>query len=397
MNRCLVTFTVTLALFRLATGTAWGKLEDNEAQEHQMFSYGSKGVQFESEDGNNLLWFGVRLQSRYSNTASDDEVPGEPPERTSELSLNRGRFKLGGHLIRPAFTVHSEYDFKSGTLLDLRATYEFLPALSLRIGQWKSEFNRERIDSSGALQFVERSLVTPWFTIDRQKGIVASGRIGAGQAYDSSYWFGKLSGSGRGGAVDDGDGLWLGRYQWNFNRRVLAFSQSDIKRQEPAGSLAAAVVSGKSRYTRFSSEGGGQLPGYSEGTADQYGIDQLMIETAWQGNGLSWQQELHWKNIEDRSDGEEQRLLGGYAQVGYFFHEIWDVVPAPFEVAARFAEVVPNRSVTTASEQELTLAGNWFFDGHRNKLTADVSRLTDSTSGPEAVTNRFRLQWDISF
>jgi hypothetical protein len=40
---------------------------------------------------------------------------------------------------------------------------------------------------------------------------------------------------------------------------------------------------------------------------------------------------------------------------------------------------------------------NWFFSGHRNKLTAEVSYLNfkDPVLGEEGGTN-FRLQWDIS-
>ena len=40
-------------------------------------SYGDKGLEFETEDGNTSLWFGVRLQTRYESlegtpTSADD-------------------------------------------------------------------------------------------------------------------------------------------------------------------------------------------------------------------------------------------------------------------------------------------------------------------------------------
>jgi hypothetical protein len=158
-------------------------------------------------------------------------------------------------LLAPGFTVYTEYDFTSDTLLDFRATYAFADWLSIRVGQWKSEYHRERIDSSGAQQFVDRSILTAWFTTDRQKGVVASGRFGNGTAHDSSYWFGRLSGAGRGGDLSDADGMWLARYQWNFSGRALGFSQSDIGRHDPpAGSAAIALVSGYSKFTSFSSD-----------------------------------------------------------------------------------------------------------------------------------------------
>ena len=369
------------------------------SEEASPFSYGSKGIQYASADGNNFLWFGVRLQARYSNSEIDhDDAPGQPTESDTETKLNRGRLKLGGHLVTPRLTVYSEYDFSKDQLLDLRVSYEIAKWFSIRAGQWKSEFNRERIDSSGAQQFVDRSIATPWFTIDRQKGIVASGRVGAGKALDSSYWFGRLSGAGRGGDLNDADGLWMGRYQWNFTRRVLGFSQSDLERREkPAGSIASAAVSGKSMFTQFSGAGGGQLPGYEEGQPDQYRIRQALFETAWQYRGFSWQQELHWKEIKDKVANTEETIVGGYAQAGMFFSEVWSGVPEPLEFALRYAMVNPDGGDEDGIEREFILAANWFFKGHRNKLSADISRIVWQEVADDETETRFRFQWDVSF
>jgi len=167
-----------------------------------------------------------------------------------------------------------------------------------------------------------------------------------------------------------------GRYQWNFTKRVLGFSQSDIgRRDKPAGSVAIAAVSGRSMYTHFSGAGGGQLPGFEDGQPDRYRIRQALIETAWQYQGLSWQQEFHWKKIADSVTSTEQKIFGGYAQAGMFFSEVWDWMPEPLELAARFALVDPDGRDSEGKEREGMMAANWFFKGHRNKLTADVSRV----------------------
>jgi hypothetical protein len=363
------------------------------------FSYGDKGLQYDDGSGNNFLWFGVRVQTRLSSSrVAEDEVPGDPHSTNTDLSINRARLKLGGHLFRPAFTIYSEYDLVGERLLDLRATYDFTDWLSIRIGQWKSEFNRERIDSSGKQQFVERSVVTPWFTIDRQQGVVVSGRLARNSRADTIYWFGWLHGAGRGGDTADAEGLWLGRVQWNFTGHVLPFSQSAISRPvQPAGSVTIAAVSGESGFTAFSSSGGDQLPGFSDGAADRYRIDQLMIETAYQHGGFSWQQELHWKNIDDTVAGRKTRLVGAYAQAGMFFSEVSESFPEPLELAVRIAGVDPDRGRSGDSERELTLAANWFFNGHRSKLTLDASRVIRRLAPETDSSNRMRLQWDWSF
>ena len=361
---------------------------------HQTFRYGEKGLEFETEDGNTFLWLGFRLQLRYT----DQEDEADDPPNSSTFSLNRGRIKGGGHVARPWIQIYSEYDFSNDTLLDYRVTLQPREALGMRAGQWKTEYNRERVDSSGKQQFVDRSIANYWFTLDRQAALQFRGRAAASTPYDSNYWLTWISGNRRGGGVSDADGLAVVRLQWNALGQEAAFSQSDLKRrEEPMLGFALGAVQGRSRYTRFSSDGGGSLPGYEEGQDGQYDIRQLMQDSIFHYRGFSWQQELHGKVIDDRGTGDVRRLLGGYAQAGYFAHQCWDWVPEPLELAFRIGLVDPNTTAPSDRQEELTLAANWFFNGHRNKLTADVSHIdTETIEGDESV-RRFRMQWDVSF
>ncbi len=191
--------------------------------------------------------------------------------------------------------------------------------------------------------------------------------------------------------------MWMGRYQWNFSGKVLPFSQSALKRySEARGSLAFAAVSNASRYTRFSSGGGGQLPGFEDGVDNQYRVEQLLQEFAWQKGGWSVQQELHFKKITDRISGRQVQLRGSYINVGWFPSASYEMWPAPMELAVRAALVHPYQKAGVHENKEFTLAVNWFFNGHRNKLTSDVSRL--DIDDPQGHTRdwRFRLQWDLS-
>lgn len=392
--RYLGKLTVTACLIAVPVVAAGEKAETSP------FSYGDQGWQYDDGTGDNFAWFGVRLQTRAANSrVTQTELPGDPVSQDSELAINRARLKLGGNVFSEDFTFYSEYDLVDSRLLDLRATYRFSDFLRVRTGQWKSEFNRERVDSSGKQQFVERSVVTPWFTVDRQQGVVASGRIGKGAPADSSYWFGWISGAGRGGDPSDADGLVLARWQWNFTGNLLGFSQSAVGRPDmPEGSVAVAAVSGNTPYTSFSSDGGGQIPGFSEGvTPGQYYLRQWLFETAYQHKGFSWQHEFHWKAINDELTGRTRRLRGGYAQAGMFFSESIDGFPEPLELAFRYARVDPDRDLPGDYEEEWTVAANWFFNGHRNKLTIDLSRVFRRLAPETDTSNRVRLQWDWSF
>jgi phosphate-selective porin OprO/OprP len=359
----------------------------------------NQGLVLETRKEGTSLWLGLRLQLRYTNLRADPVDPEMLSAQVGDdLRLNRGRIKLGGHVLQPWLNIYSEYDFTKDSLLDYRVTLNVSQTAMLRAGQWKTEYNRERVDSSGKQQFVDRSIANYWFTLDRQLGASLQGRIGAGHPLDSSYWLAIVSGEGRGGKVDDRHYLGVLRYQWNLLRREVPFSQSDImRRKKPVAALSLGGAYGHTQYTRYSSSGGGQLPGYEGNEENPYELRQVMQGSLFQGHGFSWQQELHGKRIQDRSTGIRRNLWGGYMQCGYFLNEAWGKVPAPLELALRYGLVDPDTSGSSDWQQEHTVGMNWFFNGHRSKLTSALSYLTlDAPSG--AVSEwRSGVQWDVSF
>lgn len=342
-----------------------------------------------------------RLQLRYN--FSFDEDPRTAAQfgqgNDNSFRIRRGRMKLEGHVYEPALAYKFEYDWPTGTLLDFRFSYERNQALGIRAGQWKIDYNRERVDSSGNQQFAERSIVNREFTVDRQNGVAVYGRLFPGTLADSRYTAGVFTGSGINAVNDDAEPMYLGRYQWNFLGRDLPFSQSDVEHHEkPAGTLAFAAATNQAASTRFSSSGGGNLDGFAAGTDGQYTIKQWMEEAAFKYRGFSMQQEYHWKQIRNNASGNLRRMEGAYAQAGIFPHYLVSVVPKPFEAAVRYAFVDPNDAAPNDIRQEYTAALNWFIEGHWNKVTLDATHFTLARNGaPKLREERVRLQWDISF
>jgi hypothetical protein len=227
-----------------------------------------------------------------------------------------------------------------------------------------------------------------------------TGRVLPGKLLDSSYYAGVFTGMGRGGGEnDDSHPMWMLRYQWNVFGRVLPFEQCDIEgRTKPAASLAVATVDNRSPFTAYSSSGGHQLPGFPDGTPGQYSLRQWVEEAALHHRGFSFQHEYHWKRVTDHVAGSLQELRGSYLQAGYVVYRPERGKPRGLEVAARWAFVDPDTSVGGDRREELTGAVNWFFRGHLNKLTLDVSRLTlEQAAAPDLVSHRARLQWDVHF
>lgn len=363
--------------------------------------YGRKGLEMETEDGNfktNLSW---RLQLRYSLSQEDDPRTTAQFDTSNENSfrVRRARIKLDGNAYKQWLRYKLEYDFPTATTLDARVSLERDPRWSVRMGQWKIEYNRERVDSSGEQQFSDRSIVNREFTVDRQQGVMAYGRLFNGSRADMSYFVGVFNGMGPNAANDDSIPLYMGRLQWNLLGRVLGFSQSDVTlRRESAASLAFAAASDQSSATRFSSSGPGALDGFTAGSPGRYAIKQWMQEAAWHYGGMSLQQEYHWKQIRDNSGGRLTRMEGAYVQAGAFPHAFAARVPAALEVAARYAFVDPDRERQHDIRQEQSLALNWFIDGHRNKITLDATHFTLARVNASIKhSDRLRLQWDLSF
>ncbi len=379
-----------------------------------------KGLSVSSKDGNwstNLQW---RAQMRLTDPYRSDPRQISDFSRVDESSfeLRRARMKIGGHGYKPWLKYYFEVDLQptrstsnsstnsSSRLIDWRITLDKYDWLSFRAGQWKINYNRERVDSSGRQTFVERSIANRVFTVDRQVGVMAFGRLFPGTRTDLNYYLGIFNGEGRSVKNDDSKMLYLARLQWNFLGRELKWRQSDTGYSEnPAGTLAFASSSTQGKCTRWSSSGCGNLDGFesvSNATKGQFNIEQFVQETAFKWRGFAWQQEYHKKKIKDNINNTRSELTGGYAQAGYFFHNLFPAIPKKMEFAFRYAFVdEPNKTDIgfTNTRKEYSTAINYFINGHNNKLTLDYSRLyiNDRLLGVDDSDNRLRFQWDVSF
>ncbi len=374
---------------------------DTISRTHALITYGSKGFQFTSADSNYLLQLQWRGQFRVAYPTDSDPITLDDfDENKTYLKINRARMKVGGHAYRPWFAYYLEYELFAGNLLDFRIMFEQFPFLQVKVGQWKAQYNRERIISSGKQQTLDRSLLTRAFTIDRQQGISLFGRLDGEGLLDFNYWISAFMGTGRGATGNDDEHLmWMTRWQWNVAGDPLEFTGSDTDFHEQfTAILALAAVTNRSPYTRFSQAGGGQLEGFEEGAPGQYRIHQWLFETAAMYRGFSWQQEFHWKQINDLVNDRTTLLTGNLIQLGYFFHNLLPAIPPQLELYGRHAIYDPDRDLSGNFKQEFSFGANWFIREHLNKLTAEISLFDfQAEVGDLREGWRFRLQWDVSF
>jgi hypothetical protein len=226
------------------------------------------------------------------------------------------------------------------------------------------------------------------------------GNLAGNGVLNFSYWLAVLSGTGTGQFIPDDEHLmYQFRGQWNMFGKKMKFESSDIARShEWRGYLALGTVTNQSQFTSFSQSGGGQLIGYPDtSAAGQYRINQFLIETAFKKSGFSWQQEWHWKQINDTKNNTTQTAAGYYIQLSTFPVTYIRGFPEKLELAGRYANYIPETTVDGYVLQEFAFCLNWFFKSHRNKLTSEMAYLAIEENDFNQPGWRFRLQWDGSF
>jgi phosphate-selective porin OprO/OprP len=364
----------------------------------QQADRGSRGIFIESADGIWSTALQFRLQFRISNPYdSDPNDLGDFDTETTNTAIRRARMKVNGRGFQPWLAYYMEFDVGSASLLNYELKVEPSPRFNFKVGQWKANYTRERIVSSGRQLTVDRSLINRPFTIDRQQGLSIYGHLAEGTAGDLNYWVSAFTGMGRAGTRnDDTDLMYMGRLQWSPLGNQVPFRSGDNARSEEAQfSLAIGANTNNSPCTRFSGSGCGTLEGYS--SDGDYRVQQAMFETAFHYRGFSWAQEYHWKNVRDNDTSAETELTGNYVMVGYFPSELIEGVPEPLELGFRWSEFRPDDSVDASDWRELTFAVNWFFADHDNKITAEYALFRAQQATSERNDGRVRLQWDIQF
>ncbi|WP_400262846.1 porin [Sphingobacterium sp. SG20118] len=200
-----------------------------------------KGIQFHSNDSLFYTNFRFRMQNRIGFTEKlDGETNGEWDARVRRL-----RMRVDGYIYTPkisysiqlAFT-RSDQDFDEtgipNIVRDAVVFYNFTDDFYISFGQNKLPGNRQRVNSSGQLQFADRSLVNSKFTVDRDFGMSANLSKKIGEVPINAK-VAISTGEGRAASGTDGGLSYTGRVEFlplgNF-KNGGDYSEGDLEREE---------------------------------------------------------------------------------------------------------------------------------------------------------------------
>ena len=169
-------FLIFLLLFLKTSGTAL--IAQTEVDERAMIRF-DKGLGFHSPDSS----FGLNLRFRMQNRLGISGLSGgDPVIENIDARIRRLRLRFDGYTKNDRITYYLQLSFSrsdqdwdnSGVpniVRDAMVYYAFSEKFYAGFGQGKLPGNRQRINSSGQLQFPDRSDVNARFNIDRDFGI----------------------------------------------------------------------------------------------------------------------------------------------------------------------------------------------------------------------------------
>jgi hypothetical protein len=366
------------------------------------------GLTFSSKDGRFELATRLRAQLLYS-LAHD----GEDRSTLHGLQIRRARLQFKGHV----FNEHNQFKVELALsprdmafdgvptrtpILDWYFDFTYLRDLSLRIGQYKIPYSRQRVISSGDLQLVDRSGANSEFNLDRDIGIDIRSKdfLGVDRL---RYYAGVYLGEGR-------DQFELGNFELMYLGRVEVlpfglfddYEEADFDRSlKPRLSLGAAYAFVDGAVNNRGVLGSAPTDG---GTTDYHNIT---ADAVFKIGGFSLFGDVYYRQgrrdfgdatvvddlgVETPAPREAARNgLGWSAQAGFLIPRV------PFEIAGRYAEVLPSSPASALMRRDEAGGGlSYYFAGHPLKLQLDYFALwTDGRI--ERADSLVRLQLQAAF
>lgn len=377
-----------------------GKYMDNIPRgfsEIPYFTFGS-GIGIFSPDSLYSFNLRFRIQNRAGFAFRDnalDEV---------EARVRRLRLRFDGFVYSPKIFYVVQLSFTRGDMdwentefpnivRDAMIFYKPHPKLQFGFGQTKLPGNRQRVNSSGDLQFVDRSIVNAGLNVDRDFGIQAAYTENVFKNFYTVLRGAVSTGEGR-NIVSTGTGLaYTGRVEmlpFGLFEKFGDYFEGDLLRERTPKLSAGFTCS----YNNNTLKTGGQI-----GVPLFEPRDMTTLATDWllKYNGFSLATEFLYRDSDQpltfNSEGSVRYIytgLGQNYQAGYIF-------PSNYELALRYSRMDASGIVTSLEPdiQHFTLGATKYIKGHRLKVQADFTYELRSFEARGVPTENYYLRFQV--
>ena len=358
------------------------------------------GLIIESANGRFSIGTRLRAQLRY-HVGVENGVPEHV------FQIRRARLQFKGHIfheknkykIELAFSPR-DLSFKDGVpgrtpLLSWYFEFAHLRDATVRVGQYKIPYSRQRVVSSGDLQLVDRALANGEFNHDRDIGFDIRSKDVGGLGGYLKYYVGVYMGEGRDfgdkNATPDFRLHYLGRIEVQPFGKFKDYKEADMNRNlKPKLSIGAA----------YSFHHGSQgLRGTLGTTPEDGGLTDyhsMTVDYVFKVAGFSSTAEFHLRQG-TRFPGDEGPEEAARNGMGWFVQAGFLIPRLPIEFAARYSGIAPLGDETSLSEAHSAGGGiSYYIAGHPWKIQADFFHEWDGDS-ETPNQNMFRTQLQLAF
>lgn len=361
-----------------------------------------KGITFEPQNKLYSLTIRFRMQNLLALDLDDDFKLQETQARVKRL-----RLRFDGYIFSPkllysiqlGFTSYDTKTLENGNTNIVRdAMIYYMPnsSWSIGFGQTKIKANRARINSSSALQFVDRSIVNSEFNPDRDFGFFGEYYKAIKGNFNIAAKASITLGEGRNWSTSDQGGFaYTGRLElYPFGRFTAKgeVTEGSFEREETVKVLVAGAYCFNDRATRLEGQNGDVMPDGEMRDLHSYFVDFIL-----KYQGFAFYTDFMGRACDEPLfTGDEETCVytgnGINVQTSYIFPKNW-------EIAARNSTLLPKKEVRSIvgykAYNQTTLAVTKYLIGHNLKIQADASYNHQSEAIDDYNRWEFRFQIEL--
>jgi hypothetical protein len=355
------------------------------------------GVGITSPDSNYSLNIRFRTQNRIVATISDKDLS----LNQVDMRVRECRLRLDGYVVTPKLLYSLQFGFSRSdldfnvsensrinsapnVLVDAMVFYKFNNNIIVGLGESPIPSNRERYNSSGDLQFIDRSIVSSTFNMDRDFGVFGNYTNHISELY-YAFRGAITTGEGRNsGAPDNGlcytarlDLLPFGEFTNKGD-----FYEGDLAREKKPKLGIAGMYNYNDMAWRTSGETGRDL-------FEKRDIESICADGVFKYKGFAVLGEYIIRNANNpiTTNGTAERHV--YTGTGENFH-ISYIFKNNLEIAARYAAVHPSNEIKSIEKEtrQYVLGCTQYVKGHRVKFQENI--------GYQAITGGTN-NWNVGF
>jgi phosphate-selective porin OprO/OprP len=358
--------------------------------------FNDRGITFNARDGVSFLNLRFRLQEWAVVTGADNSTT---VSRT-QIAARRARLRLESVLWDPRLSMVMQLSFARGdqdpelpaivsVLRDAVVRWRATNHLTLAMGQTKLPVNRQKMNSSGELQFADRSIVSSALGVDRDVGIFAHYEQ-HDQLMPVNVRVAITEGEGRNPSTGDAGLAYTARVEVLPLGNFLSngdFVEGDVAHEPRAKLSLGAAISHNDGAVRTA----GQL---GKALFQPRSMTSMIVDGLFKRKGFSFATEYSRRSANDpiTTNGTETRYVltgeGISAQAGF-------VLPSRFEPVIRFSQVSPHADLArlpdVEHQREFSAGLNRYLKGHRVKMQWELLR----DEYRKLLTGTRRANWTV--